>query len=264
MRKLHWGELTSAEFRDLDPERVVAVAPIAAIEQHGPHLPVFTDTSIADGMLRETISRFPADIHALFLPIMAIGKSNEHIRAPGTLTLSAHTALDSWLEVGESVRRAGLRKLVFVNSHGGNADVLAIVARELRVRHDMLCVYTSWRRFGFPAGLYTAEEDRHGIHAGDIETSLMLHFRPDLVRMDRARNFPSIAAAMEKSYKYLRPTGLPAFAWMSPDLNPDGAVGDASLATVEKGRATAEHQARGFIELLREVASFPLASLAAP
>ena len=261
MRKLHWGELTSAEFRGLDPERVIAVAPIAAHEQHGPHLPVSTDTTIGEGMVREVLARLPDDLHILVLPTMPVGKSNEHIRSPGTLTFSAQIALAMWIELGECVHRAGLRKIVFANSHGGNADLLAVVARELRVRHNMLAVHTSWRRFGVPVGMYTSVETAHGIHAGDIETSLILHFREDLARMDKADNFVSSAVAMEGEYRHLRPTGTAAFGWIAPDLNPAGAVGDASLATKEKGRLTAEHQALGFIELLRDVARFPLASL---
>ena len=262
MRRRYWGDLTTRDFEGLDPDKTIAVAPIAALEQHGPHLPVSTDTILGEGMVREVVARLPDDLDVLFLPIMAVGKSDEHIRSPGTLTFSAQSALTMWTELGASVHRAGLRKLVFVNSHGGNADILAVVARELRVRHDMFCVHTSWRRFGAPTDMYAPEELAHGIHAGDIETSLVLHFRPELVRMGLAKNFVSTAIDMEKRYRRLRATGLPAYGWMAGDINPDGAAGDATLATAEKGRLTAAHQALGFIELLRDVAEFPLSSLA--
>ena len=129
-------------------------------------------------------------------------------------------------------------------------------------RVDMLVATTQWRRFGLPAGLYSAFDATHGIHAGDIETSLMLYFRPDLVDMSKAKLFPSKAAAMEKDYTHLRPAGQHGFGWIAQDINPDGAVGDASAATAEKGRLTAEHQADGFIALLRDVARFPLEGLA--
>jgi creatinine amidohydrolase len=174
----------------------------------------------------------------------------------------ADNLVRSWIEIGEGVHRAGLRKMVIANSHGGNIDVIGIVARELRVRLGMLVVTTQWRRFGLPAGLYSDFDLVHGIHAGDIETSLMLHFRPDLVDMSKAKLFPSKGAEMEKSFKHLRPIGPHAFGWIAQDLNPDGAVGDASAATAEKGRLTAEHQADGFIALLRDVARFPLRELA--
>ena len=261
MRWRYWGDLTTKDFETLDPNRTIAVAPIAAHEQHGPHLPVSTDTILGEGMVREVVARLPDDLDVLFLPIMSVGKSNEHIRSPGTLTFSAQSALATWIELGESVHRAGLRKLIFVNSHGGNADLLAVVARELRVRCDMFCVHTSWRRFGVPAAMYTPVEDAHGIHAGDIETSLVLHFRPELARMDKVKNFVSTAVAMEQRYKRLRTTGMPSYGWMAGDINPDGAAGDATLSTAVKGRLTAEHQALGFIELLRDVSDFPLSDL---
>lgn len=259
-----WGDLTSAEFRDLDPARTIAVLPVAAVEQHGPHLPVLTDTAIADGMIGVLRGMLPAELSVLVLPTQSYGKSNEHLLSPGTVTLPAHTLLDVLIEIGASIARAGLRKVVLMNSHGGNSDVLGIVARELRVRHGMLCVATHWRRFGLPAGMYTAVEDKHGIHAGDIETSLMLHFRPDLVRMAKAKNFVSSAIAMENEFTHLRPTGPHGFGWIAQDLNPDGAVGDASIATAEKGRQTAEHQAAGFIALLRDMTAFTLDRLHAP
>lgn len=256
--KFFWGDLTSAEFRALDPERTIAVVPVAAVEQHGPHLPVLTDTAIADGMLGMLRSMLPTELNVLVLPTQAYGKSNEHLLSPGTITLSANTLLDILVEIGASIARAGLRKVVLMNSHGGNSDVLGIAARELRVRHRMLCVATHWRRFGLPAGMYPPIEDRHGIHAGDIETSLMLHFRPDLVRMQKAKNFVSNALAMEQEFTHLRPTGLHGFGWIAQDLNTEGAVGDASIATAEKGKQTAAHQVDGFIALLRDMTAFSL------
>jgi creatinine amidohydrolase len=261
-RKRFWAELRSSEFSGLDPASTIAILPVAATEQHGPHLPVMTDTAIAEGMIQTVLARLPADLDVLFLPIQMIGKSNEHLRCPGTITYSAENLVRIWVEIGESIHRTGLRKMVIVNSHGGNTDVIGIVARELRVRHNMLVATTQWRRFGLPVGIYAAFDASHGIHAGDIETSLMLHFRPDLVDMGKAKLFPSAAGEMEKDYKYLRPAGQHGFGWIAQDLNPDGAVGDASAASADKGRLTAEHQAEGFIGFLRDVARFPLDQLA--
>ena len=261
MHKRFWQDLTTLEFRGLDVERTIAVLPIAAVEQHGPHLPVSTDTEIANGMMAETLKLLPSDLAALFLPVQAIGKSNEHIRSPGTLTFSAQTAIAAWTEIGESVARAGVRKLVMVNSHGGNVDVIAIVARELRVRHNMLAVACQWSRLGSPPGLYTEQESAVGIHAGDMETSLMLHFRPDLVDMAKARDFEPATVEISRTFDLLRPTGYTSFGWIAQDLNADGACGDASRGTAEKGRLTAAHRAGQFVRLLRDVERFELRRL---
>ncbi|WNJ89027.1 creatininase family protein [Bosea sp. 685] len=257
-----WGELKTTEFEGLSADDTVAVLPLAAIEQHGPHLPVSVDTTIMNAMLAEAMPLVPAGLDVLVLPTMAICKSNEHLHSPGTLTLSWETATSAWIEIGESVRRAGLRKLVIVTSHGGNVDPMKVVARELRVRLGMLTVTTAWRAFGLPQGLFADLDANHGIHAGDIETSLMLHFRPDLVDMSKAKRFEPLTIAMAlDGYTWLRPTGLHAFAWMAQDVHGSGAAGDASLATAEKGKATAAFQAKGFAELLADVARFPLAKL---
>ena len=253
-----WHEMTARDFAEGDTASWIAVLPVAAIEQHGPHLPVMTDTAIMQGMIDTVLARLPDELAVLFLPIQTIGKSNEHLRSKGTITFSAENLLRIWFEIGEAVHRAGLRKLVIVNSHGGNAEVISILARELRVRLDMLAVTSQWRRFGLPPDTYSAYDATYGIHAGDIETSLMLHFRPDLVDMSRAKLFPSKAADIEKQFTHLRPIGTHAFGWIAPDLNPDGAAGDASAGTAKKGRLTAEFQADGFIALLRDVARFSL------
>jgi len=262
LRKLYWNELTTEEFKGLDRESTIVVWPIAATEQHGPHLPVSTDTTIAEGMIAEVKARLPTDLSILILPTQTIGKSNEHLRSPGTITLSAETALRAWTEIGESVHRAGLTKLVMVNSHGGNAELLTVVARELRVRLGMLVVACAWSRFGRPPGLYSEQEMSVGIHAGDIETSLMLYFAPDLVQMDKAQNFAPSSIEIAREFDLLRPTGFTAFGWIAPDLHPAGAAGDASRATAAKGRETAAFAAEAFIRLVRDVTRFSMDRLA--
>lgn len=253
-----WAEYRTAEYGEIDPEQTIAVLPLAAVEQHGPHLPVGTDAMIAEGMLDAVVPQLPADLDVRILPLQAIGKSNEHLHAAGTLTLPATIAIEAWTELGLSVARAGVRKLVLVNSHGGNEEIMGIVARELRVRAGMLAVKTSWSRFGTPEGMISEAERRRGIHGGEVETSLMLHFRPGLVDMGSAHDFASIARRTEEEFRRLGPTGTHSFAWIASDLNPHGVVGNAAVASAEKGRLIAEHQARGFLELLQDVRAVAL------
>lgn len=248
MRRFDWADFRSSEFAGIDPEETIAILPTAAIEQHGPHLPVGVDTMIATGMLERLRADCPDDLDIRILPIQAIGKSNEHLHARGTLTLTAESALGAWREIGLSIARAGVRKVVIVNSHGGNLDLVSILSRELRVMAGMFAVKCQWGAFGVPDGLYSSQERSFGIHGGDLETSLMLHFRPETVDMKAAKDFRSTAETDPIS-----PIGPISYGWVSSDLNGDGTVGEAHLATADKGAATCAHQVAGFIELLRTV-----------
>ncbi|MCC6947873.1 MAG: creatininase family protein [Bradyrhizobiaceae bacterium] len=259
--KRQWIEMTWEDFRAGDPARWIAVLPVAAVEQHGPHLPVGVDGYIAEGYLARVQRHLPDALPVTFLPLQWIGKSDEHLDYPGTLTLSAESALRAWAGIGKRVHRAGVRKLVIVNAHGGNSALLELVARELRVQFGVLVATASWSRFGYPEGLFGEAERVHGIHGGAIETSLMLALRPDLVRMEKAADFQSATLAMEKEFKWLRADRPAGFGWMTQDLNPAGAVGDARAASKEKGEAALEHGARAFIELLQDVDRFDLKRL---
>lgn len=256
-RKIWWTEFAAPDFAAVDPMKTIAILPIAAIEQHGPHLPVGTDTILNQGCLDMLVERVPDDLDIRILPIQTAGKSNEHIWQKGTVSHTAHTLIDAWTEIGASVARAGIRKLVFINSHGGNEEIMGIVARELRVGHDMLVVKTSWTRFGAPEGMLSDLEKRHGIHGGDMETSLVMHFRPELVVHNRVEDFASTTARDEAMFTHIRPTGTHAYAWIASDLNPHGVVGNAANATPERGRLIAEHQVARMLELLAEVARHP-------
>jgi creatinine amidohydrolase len=179
LRRL-WQEMTTAEFAALDAPRVIAILPVGAIEQHGPHLPVEVDARINAGILERVLEIVPDELPVTLLPAMPVGKSNEHIAFPGTLSLSAETLIRLWTEIGESVARAGVRKMVIFNSHGGQPQIADIVARDLRVRFAMLVVTVNGYSLGKPQGLFPESELRHGIHGGTVETSMMLHLRPDL------------------------------------------------------------------------------------
>ena len=252
-RRFDWAEYRAPEFAQIDPARTIAILPTAAIEQHGPHLPVGVDMMIAEAMLAQLRSDCPQTLDIRILPVQAVGKSNEHLWAAGTLTLGWETALQSWIEIGKSVARAGVRKIVIINSHGGNLDLISILSRELCVQCGMLAVKAQWGSFGAPAGLLSAQESRFGIHGGDAETSVMLAHRPDLVDMTLAQDFRSTAETAP-----IPPTGPVSLGWVSRDLNPAGVVGEAHLATAEKGRALLAHSCAGVIGLLQDLRDLPL------
>ncbi len=266
-----WADLTTRDFARLQSggaaEQVVAVLPVAAIEQHGPHLPVSVDATLVDGVIAASLPHLPAELPVLFLPTQAVGKSNEHIRFPGTLTLSAQTLIRVWTEIGESVARAGVRKLVLFNSHGGQVSVMDIVARELRTGCNLLVYSTNW--FTLPLGAevngrFSPQEHRFGIHAGDMETSMMLALRPQFVDMAQARDFRSTAQERAERYPILGNGSSAKLGWQMQDYNPLGAAGNATLATAEKGRAVVEAAGRQLALLLQEVAQLPLSTLVEP
>jgi creatinine amidohydrolase len=256
-----WIEIRWPDISGTEAARWIAVLPLAATEQHGPHLPVGTDVMIARAYLARVRELLPAAIPATFLPLEPVGISTEHIGYPGTLTLSTEVALKAWMALGESVARAGLKKLVMVTSHGGNSAAMTLVAQDLRAQYGLLVVSTGWARFGAPEGLFSAEELRHGIHGGAVETSIMLaRYRPH-VRLDAIADFRSAAIEMEKDYRWLSAHRPAPFAWQAQDLHPSGAVGDATAASAEKGERVLDHGARAFCELLADVDRFDPAAL---
>ncbi len=257
-----WQEMTTGDFAGA--AAWIAVLPLAAVEQHGPHLPLATDAMIADGMVQRAIALMPDDLPVTFLPTQAIGDSGEHGAAPGTLSAEPETLLRLVLDIGAGVAAAGVRKVILINAHGGNVPVLDIAAKQIRLRHTMLAVATGWSRLGVPPGLFSADELAFGIHGGDIETSIMLHLRPDLVRMAEAKRFPSAQSNFAEEFRHLRAYGPVGFGWRIEDLNPAGAVGDAQAATAAKGRSVIDHRAAAFVELCRDVHRFDLARLWKP
>ncbi|MFL6693284.1 MAG: creatininase family protein [Ramlibacter sp.] len=263
-----WADLTTRDFARLQASgaaaQVVAVLPVAAIEQHGPHLPVSVDTTLVEGVIAATLPHLGADLPVLFLPTQQVGKSNEHIRFPGTLTLSPETVIRVWTEIGESVARAGVRKLVLFNAHGGQVSIMDIVARELRTRCDLLVYSTNWYTLPLGAavtGQFTPEEHRFGIHAGDMETSMMLALKPQRVDMAQARDFKSTSQDRAAAFAILGNGTSAKLGWQMQDYNAMGAAGNATLATAAKGRAVVDEAARQLALLLDEVARLPLSTL---
>ncbi|MEM9145691.1 MAG: creatininase family protein [Pseudomonadota bacterium] len=249
--KPYWREMPSSAF--VDCADWIAVLPVAAIEQHGPHLPVGVDAMIAGEMVHRVVAAKHADLPVTVLPVQEVCKSNEHLAFPGTLTLDWETTIRNWLEIGASVARAGVRKLVIVTSHGGNVAPMGVVARELRVEHGLMCVMTAWGTGADTAALLPEWEGAYGIHAGASETAQMLAIRPDLVDMTKAEDFRTTQLDWIAAHRQLRLHGPTATGWMAQDLHPSGAAGDARAATAEIGHAILKRYTAAFLELLAEV-----------
>ena len=263
-----WADLTTRHFAQLCAsgviDQVVAVLPVAATEQHGPHLPVSVDTTLVNGVIEAALPHLPPELPVLFLPTQQVGKSNEHIRFPGTLTLSAQTLIAVWMELGACVARAGIRKLVLFNSHGGQVSVMDIVARDLRSAHDLMVFSANW--YTLPLGdaangLFPAQEHRFGIHAGDMETSMMLALRARYVDMAQAQDFQTSAQERARDYPILGNGNSAKLGWQIQDYNAFGAAGNAALASAAKGQVVVDAAGLQLARLLLEVSMLPSSTL---
>lgn len=256
----YWSQLTTRDFAALDVAATVAVLPLGATEQHGPHLPLGVDSVLADGIVAAALPLLPAGLPVLFLPTQQIGLSPEHARFAGTLTLSAETVIRMWKEIGAGVARAGVKKLVLFNAHGGHVGAMDIVARELRAEHGLIVYSVSW--FNLPLGdagaQFDAGEHRFGVHAGDIETSMMLALAPQQVRMAEAKNFRSTSEQRAADYAILGNGKSAKLGWAMEDYNAQGAAGNAAAATAPRGQAVVDAAAQQLALLLAEVSQLPL------
>jgi creatinine amidohydrolase len=264
----YWAEWSTRDFAQSRAAgtlgQTVAVLPVAATEQHGPHLPLRVDTALVDGVVAASLPHLSPVLNVLFLPTQAVGLSPEHAAFPGTLTLRAETVMHLWTDIGESVAATGVKKLLLFNAHGGQVGVMDLVARDLRARLGMLVYSANW--FGLPLlglqgedvnALFNADEHRFGIHAGDMETSMMLALAPDQVAMAQAQHFASTSQDRAREFAILGNGRSAKLGWQMQDYNAAGAVGNAAAATEEKGRAVLDAAGRALAALLAEIDRLP-------
>jgi creatinine amidohydrolase len=267
-----WADWTARDFAQAHAHgrmaQTIAILPVAATEQHGPHLPLSVDSALVDGVIAAALPHIAADVPALFLPTQAVGFSPEHAAYAGTLTLKVETLIRLWTDIAESVAAAGVRKLVLLNSHGGQVGLLDVVARDLRARLGLLVYSVNW--FGLPLSgpqgedvnaLFSAHEHRFGIHAGEIETSMLLALAPELADMAQAQNFASTSEDRSRAYAILGNGKSAKLGWQMQDYNAAGAVGNAAAATAEKGRLVLDAAGRALGQMLSELHHLPMDTL---
>ncbi len=257
-----WQDCTPQQIAALAAADGVALLPVAAIEQHGEHLPLSTDLDIALGLIEAALPQVREEVPVCVLPPLAVGLSLEHAAFAGTLSLRPETALAVMVELGERVAAAGFRRLVLFNSHGGNKALVDLAALKLRAERRMLVVRANYFRFAPPADGLPADELRHGLHGGALETAMMLHLAPAKVRTAQIGSFDSLGRQMTAAGQFLGPEGEAGFAWMAQDLNPGGVTGDARLATQALGARLVQHFAGQLARLIEEAHAFDLRRLA--
>jgi creatinine amidohydrolase len=271
----YWSELTTQDFARIDKARAIAVLPLAATEQHGPHLSLSVDTDIVNGVVAASLgplqtlqANAESPLPVFFLPTQSVGLSPEHAAFAGTLTLKPETLIRLWTDIAESVKAAGFHKLVLLNAHGGHVGAMDVVARDLRARLGMLVYSVNWYQLPLTNeqgedlnALFSPHEHRFGVHAGDVETSAMLALQPHRVRMELAQNFASSAEQRAAHFPILGNGRSAKLAWQMQDYNPAGAAGNAAAATSQKGQALIEAAGRSLAQLLLEIDRLPASIL---
>lgn len=259
-----WADVSARDFalaqRSGLAAQTVAILPVGAVEQHGPHLPLKVDTALVEGVVDAALPLMAADVPVLVLPTQAIGLSLEHQDYAGTLSLSPATLLAVWTELGVCVARAGVKKLLIFNAHGGNVSSMDIVARQLRMQCGLLVYHSSWFNLPQPAGVneaFSAHEHRFGVHGGETETSMMLHLAPELVRMEHARNFASSSEVRARQFPILGNGKSAKLGWAMQDYNPQGAAGNAAAADAQRGQALVQGAAASLAQLCAEIHALP-------
>jgi creatinine amidohydrolase len=244
--------LTWTQIADLpDKANTVIVLPAGSTEQHGPHLPCAVDTIIAAGVMGHALARLPASVPAYALAPITYGKSDEHLHFPGTVTLDGTTLLETVTQIGESVYRMGFRKLLIVNGHGGQPQVMEMAARELRLRHGDYVVlpHFTWRVPNVAGQFMTDREKRLSMHAGHAETAILMALAPHTVHMEHAvANYPP-----EFPSKVLSGDGRPACAWTARDFGTSGVIGDPLPATPEQGQAILDSLAQSWAQGIQDL-----------
>ena len=252
--------MTTAEAQDIGRADPVVILPVAAIEQHGPHLPLSTDLDIGIGLLDKAFAYLPPKFPVWVLPAQAVGTSAEHLTFPGTLSIDANLLGDLIFAQGKALARSGVRRLLVTNSHGGNRQAIDTAALRLQRELGLLVIKSNYFLWPRPSGVtFPDAEWRHGLHGGAVETAMMLHLKPDLVRTQQLLDAPSLGRFLEQTLGHVDTTNEGAsLAWLAEDLHSSGVAGNSTLATASIGKHLVDGYGRVLSEIIQDTKDFPL------
>ncbi|EIJ80420.1 Creatininase [Bacillus methanolicus PB1] len=252
------GRLTSKQVEELPKQKALVILPIGAVEQHGPHLPIYTDSLIAEGVLKAVCNYLNEDDNIWILPAIPYGKSTEHLGYAGTISLSGSTLQLIVKDIATSLQKSGFRKLVLFNTHGGNHDLLNMIARDIRIETGLITFRLNSYDFDVAEDIITKQEAAYGIHGGEVETSLVLSFKSEWVKKELC---PSEIMQFPMKIKHLQLKGNNYFAWKMEDISNTGILGNARKATKEKGEKIIGRLSEILAQVLREMAEFEIDEL---
>ncbi|MCW4153038.1 creatininase family protein [Halomonas sp. 18H] len=250
----HWETLHAPDIPALIDDSSVAIMVLGAIEQHGAHLPLSTDRDIGEGLLAAMLERTSPEQSVFVMPSLQVGASEEHLGFPGTLSLPAPVAQATIEAIGDGLAASGIRRLMLLNSHGGNQAIMQQAGLTLRRRHGMLVVKAPYMKIALPEGWLPPQELAHGLHGGALETAMMRHLHPQRVNTRAMGHPPSVGERLASEQTRLGPEGIASFAWLAQDLHPDGVVGDAGLGSAALGERLINHYAGALAKTLEDAA----------
>ncbi len=250
--KYRYEEFTWPEIREAVAQNRVAVLPVGTVEQHGPHLPLVTDVLTSTEMSRMAVERIPQE--AVLMPSVYYSFNEHHLDFPGTIAVEGPTIINYVTDIGKSLAHHGFRKILLVNGHGSNVPFLDVAARNITNKSEAVCAMASWwslipktlfkqlRESEYPGGM---------AHGCELETSVLLYLRSDLVQMDKAEKDINFQSTEFFYWDLESPSPIFFQEWFSR-YSKTGTVGDPTKASREKGRQFVEAVVERMVSLIRE------------
>jgi creatinine amidohydrolase/Fe(II)-dependent formamide hydrolase-like protein len=257
MVQIFFGELSSEEIDRISSQEALILIPIGSIEQHGHHLPLATDSIISQEVTRLIAERINNEFPVLVFPQIPFGKSTEHATRPGTISLETEVLTNLLRNICKNLVKNGFKKIIFINGHGGNTNLLNSILREIREKTGafVTSIYLYSETFLKEALERFKLEELDVFHACTLETSFMMSLKPELVQMEKASKEKPHKFTEESGYKHLKLTrnkGI-EFSWLIDDVSDSGVIGDPTKASAELGQEALESLVKKICEVLREI-----------